>query len=478
MPRFLFLFFLVFSFIQVYPQHLNRLFDEYLSSYYINKKVPSISAGVLNGGKIIWSSVKGFSDIENNVPANNKTLYRIASISKSITAVGIMQLVESGKINLDEKVKKYIPYLPAKQKPFTVRQLLNHTAGIRTYLDNEFDSKTYFSSTKDVVLYIMKDTLAYNPGEKYLYSTLGYNLLAAVIENVSGLSYSEYMRKNIFEPAGMNSTVPDFQKNLIHNRARGYVRDIYREIQNAPLADLSIKYAGGGLLSTSEDILRFSLNIINGKLLKYETLDSMLIPAKLNNGKYINYGLGFSFETDETGRKSFSHSGGGTGFSSYFIIYPVEKIASVYLTNIRDRNLENPAKALASIALGKNVVLVKKSIADRMMEEYIISSIDSVLGLYTIIAADSVKTYNVNIDEVYFFGNDLLNINRTIDAIKYYKFFSGIYPDDPQIFIGLANAYFADGNKGLALRNFRIALRIDPKNTYASGMIKKINGLR
>ncbi len=468
---------IIFPYSYLLSQNLNRLFDEYLNSYYLNKQIPSISAGVLKDGEIIWSSTKGLSDLENNIPATNKTLYRIASISKSITAVGIMQLVEAGRINLDDNVRKYIPYLPPKLKPFTVRQLLNHTSGIRSYQENEFDSKKYFSSTRDVIIYLMKDSLEYTPGERYLYSTLGYNLLAAIIENVSGMSYADYLKKKIFEPAGMASTIPDYQKNLIFNRARGYERNLFRQLQNAPLADLSIKYAGGGLLSTTDDLLRFASNLLNGRLLKHETLDSMLIPARLNNGKYINYGLGFSFATDETGRKSFSHSGAGTGFTGHLIIYPDENIAAVYLVNIRDRNLENPAKALLAITRLKEKYPVKKSLADYLMSEYTKTSIDSVLNIYYVISSDSLNPYSSARDELYLFGNDLLALNQSVDAIKYFKFLSSQFPDDPAIFVGLGNAYFADGNKGLALRNFRLALRFDPKNTFAKNMINKIIGL-
>jgi serine beta-lactamase-like protein LACTB, mitochondrial len=459
----------------IYSQNLNRLFEDYLVNYYVYKNVPSVSAGFLSNGKIQWTGTKGFSDIENSVPATNKTLYRTASISKSVTAVAIMQLVESGKIRLDDYAWKYIPYLPSIKKPFTVRQLLNHTSGIRTYYENEFDSKSYFSTTRDVVLYIMKDTLQYNPGEKYLYTTLGYNLLAAIIENVSGLDYAEYMKMYIFDPCDMRNTIPDYQKGIIHNRARGYIRDMYRQIENAPLADLSIKYAGGGLLSTAEDLLKFTANLLEGKLIKHATLDSMLVPTRLNNGRYVNYGLGFAFETDETGRRFFSHSGGGTGFASHLIIYPVEKIASVYLINIRDRNLEDPAKAIISIALGKELLPVKRSLSDRLMEEYITSSVDSVISLCRKIEADSTAVYNISVIEMNFFGNDLIKINRIPDAIEFYKYVINEYPDYASAYIGIADAYYADGNRGLALKNYRTAMKLDPKNNYVSGMVKKIN---
>jgi serine beta-lactamase-like protein LACTB, mitochondrial len=456
------------------PQNLNSLFDDFINNYYINKRVPSVSAGISLNGNILWSSTKGYSDLENSVPANYNTLYRIASISKSITAVAVMQLVESGKINLDEDVKKYISYIPSRHKKFTVRQLLNHTSGVRTYHENEFDSKTHFSSTKDVVLYILKDSLQYTPGSKFLYSTLGYNLLAAVIENVSGMTYSEYMKKYIFNPSGMINTMPDFQQSLIFNRARGYTRNTYREIMNAPLADLSIKYAGGGILSTSEDILRFAQKLISSELIKSETLDSMLVPSRLSNGQYVNYGLGFSFQTDEQGKKFFSHSGSGTGFTSNLIIYPTDKIAATYVTNIRDRNLDDPARSLISILNGMNGTNVKKSLADRFMDEYYLFSVDSIMVLYDKIVKDSGSTYNYSSDELNNFGKDLIGINRLIDAIKYYKFIISLYPDNADLYSGLADAYYADRNKGLALKNYRIAKKLDPGNKYISDMIKKL----
>jgi serine beta-lactamase-like protein LACTB, mitochondrial len=462
----------------LFPQNQNKIFEDYLVNYYLAKKVPSVSAGFLNNGKIQWVSTKGFSDLENSVPATNKTLYRIASISKPMTAVAIMQLVEAGRINLDDHAKKYIPYLPSTKRQFSVRQLLNHTSGIRTYRDDEFDSKNYFSSTKDVVLYIMKDTLDYTPGDKYVYSTLGYNLLAAIIENVSGMEYAGYMKTYIFDPSDMQNTIPDYQKTIIQNRARGYTRDAYRQIQNAPLADLSIKYAGGGILSTSEDLLKFSLNILNGKLIKPETLDSMLVPSRLSTGRYINYGLGFSFETDETGRKFFSHIGGATGFSSSLVIYPVENIAAVYLTNIRDRALEDPSKTVISISRERNGFNVKRSLSDRLMEEYFISTIDTVIALYTKIEADSIKFYNVTETEMNYFGYDLIAINRMTDAIEFFKFFVSEYPEYAPAYIGLADAYYADGNRGLALKNYRIAYKLDPRNNYILSMVKKINGNR
>lgn len=478
MSGLLFSIFLTFSLVaNVFSQNINKKLDQYLTAYYINKDVPSISAGLMQNGKIIWLGVKGYSDIENKIPATKASVYRIASISKAITAVAIMQLSEQGKIYLDDDARKYIPYFPAKKWKFTIRQLLNHTSGVRNYKSTgEFESKEFFQSTREAINYLSKDDLSYEPGSRFSYTTLGYNLLAAIIENVSGMSFSEYLKKNIFEPSDMKSTFPDFQRNIIPNRVKGYERDNYRAIQNSALADLSIKIPGGGLVSTAEDLLKFSRSLLEEKLIKQSTLESMIEPTKLKNGKTINYGLGFSFGVDEAGERFLSHAGTGTGFSSLLIIYPKEKIVSVHLLNIRDRDLGNPANDLISIFLGKTFERPKKSLADNLLNITLNYGIDSALNVYRVYKPDTVN-YNTTMEELKLFGYDLINISRYVDAIRLFKLLTGKYPDYPNAYIGLGDAYYKDGNKGLSLKNFRLALRLDPVNSYAAEMVKKLGGI-
>ncbi len=461
----------------ILSQTIDKKLDQYLTDYYINKDVPSISAGLIKDGKIIWMGSRGFADIENNVQAMDKSVYRIASVSKIITAVAIMQLVEKGKLKLDEDIREYIPYFPVKKWKFTVRQLLSHTAGIRNYKSTgEFESKDYFTSTKETIDYLSRDSLEYQPGTKYLYTTLSYNLLAAIIESVAQTSFPEYLKKNIFTPADMNSTYPDFQRNIIAFRVKGYDRNIYRKIQNAALADLSIKIPGGGLLSTAEDLLKFSDSLIKGKLIKQSSLDLMIVPTKLKNGTIINYGLGFALSTDKSGRMSISHTGTGTGFSSLLVIYPQEKVASVHLINIRDRNLGDPAYDIAEIYFGNNVSIPKKSLADFLFKTTMGYGIDSSLQVYQVVKTDTISDFNKSKEELLLFGNDLLKVERYYEAIKFFRLFTTEYPEYTEAFIGLGDAYYKDGNKGLALKNFRQALKLQPANKYVSDMIKKLGG--
>lgn len=465
------LFFLIYNFSPA--QDLKQELDKYIADYKRLKNVPSISAGVLSNGKIFWLGAAGYSDLENSITANPKTVYRIASISKPITAVALMQLVEKGKIKLDEDALKYIPYFPRKKWKFTVRQLLNHTSGIRNYKTaEEFNSKEHYNTTREALHVMMEDPLRFQPGTKFLYTTLGYNLLAAIIEEVSGMDYNSYLKKYIFEPAGMTSTFTEIQKNIVFNRAHGYEKDEYRELENAPLADLSIKYAGGGLISTAEDLLKFANSLISGTLIKHASLDTMLIPTKLTNGTIISYGLGFSTNITSDGEGFFSHAGNGTGFSSFFVVFPKSASAAVSLINLKDRDIEDPAVQLASVSMGKKYDSVKISLADSLLHLTLRTNIDSAIVFYHDSQKDTNSPFRNNKEELLLFGSDLLHINKPVQTIKFFKLLNSEYPSDPKIISTLAAAYYNDGNKGLALRNFRKVLRITPKNKYAQRMVE------
>ncbi|MHB1686152.1 MAG: serine hydrolase [Ignavibacteriaceae bacterium] len=456
------------------PQHIKQKLDRYVYEYQKDKDAPSISAGISIRGKTFWLEAQGYADVENHVPVNTKTIYRIASISKIITAVAVMQLVEKHKINLDEDARKYIPYFPKKRWKFTVRQILQHTAGLRNYKEGEFDYKIYFQSTKEAVALIANDSLKFKPGTKFLYTTLGYNLLAAIIENVSGMSFPDYLEKYIFEPAKMYSTKVEYQSDIIPNRAHGYERNGYRELINAPLADLSVKFAGGGLISDSEDLLKFANNLLNGKLIKRYTLDTMLVSTRLKNGQTLDSGLGFEVNKDESGRFYFGHLGGGTGFVSLLIIYPEYYLAAVDLININDRDLGKPALDLASIILNNEYIRPKKSLADRMFQVILSSNVESAFLVYRKIKSDSSTFYNTDRRQFDLLGYDLMSIKRFSDAIKIFNFIATENLKDKSGLIGMGDAYFYSGDKKSGLSNYQKALKIEPNNKYAIDMIKKI----
>lgn len=470
------LFYLIFSASQLsLSQERNEVLDNYLSEYLTIKNVPSISAGILKNGKIIWQETTGFSDLENNVAATKNSVYRIASISKPITAVAILQLWEKGLINLDSDVRSFLPDFPAKKWKFTIRQLLSHTSGIRNYKEGEFDSKKFYSSIDEAIKVFEYDSLNFEPGTKYEYTSLDYMLLAAILEKVTKTNFDLYLKNNVFLPAEMKLTRIDNQREIIPNRVKGYEKNAERIFVNAPLADLSIKVAGGGLLSTVEDLLHFANALLENKLLKPSTLEMMTKKTKLKNGKEIDYGLGFSLEFENDSLKYYSHMGAGTGFSSLLIINPKLKIAAVDLININDHNLGSPAKELLEMYSSGKILTPKKTLSDELMKTYLSYGIDSTIQTLINIHKSELAIYTLNENEVIFFSNDLIELNNIANAITYLKESNKLYPKSFKISVAIADAYLKDKNEGLALRYYKNAAKLNKNNVRVNNLIKKLS---
>jgi len=205
-------------------------------------------------GKIRWQKAYGLADVENAVPAETSTVFRIASVTKPLTATAAMQLAEHGKLDLDAPVQKYAPSFPAKAQTITTRQLLGHLSGIRHYKAGEGERTTHYDSLATALEIFKDDALVREPGTGFTYSTFGYTLLGVAIEGASGMRYTDYMRTNVFEPAGMSHTQADDPSVIVPKRARGYSPKVYGQFdgqwRNAALMDPSYKLPGGGMLST------------------------------------------------------------------------------------------------------------------------------------------------------------------------------------------------------------------------------------
>lgn len=313
------------------PSVLARLTDDARAGL----GVPGLAAAVAAGEAIVWAQGFGTADLEQNVAVRPETVFRIASISKPITATAVMQLVERGLVSLEDPIQRYVPSFPRKpQGEIRLRHLLSHTSGIRHYRGNEFGLNDYFPTLDRALAVFKADPLVFAPGERYLYSTYGYNLLAGVVEAVSGRAFDDYLRANIFVPAGMTSTFLERPQEIVRYRARQYVRGPSPLAWlNAPYVDLSVKWAGGGMISTASDLLRFDLALNAGRLLRPDTLERMYTPTRLNSGATTAYGLGWMLSQDG-GRLKVAHSGGAMGGTTYLLRDPKARVASVVLANL------------------------------------------------------------------------------------------------------------------------------------------------
>lgn len=318
--------------------------------------VPGLSVAVVEGGAFEWASGFGFADVENNSPASEHTLFRLGSISKSLTAVAAMQLYERGKLDLDAPVQKYCPAFPQTQKPITTREVLGHLGGIRHYKqgpdDLEVNNTKHFDDPIQAGLDFFKnDPLVDEPGKHFHYSTQGYTLVGCVIEGASGTMYVDFERQNVFVPAGMEQTQPDNRFEIIPYRTRFYQKAKSGAVENAEFLDSSYKIPGGGWISSAEDMARFEVAILNDKLLKPATRELMWTPLKPSDGSKDNYGLGWA-ANEEGGISSIGHSGGQQGCSTNFVIAPKQRAGVVVLANMENVGATELAQEILKVLVG------------------------------------------------------------------------------------------------------------------------------
>jgi serine beta-lactamase-like protein LACTB, mitochondrial len=316
---------------------------------------PSLAISIVNDGQLIFAKGYGASDVENNVPATADTVYRIASLSKSLTATAAMRLVEEHRLDLDAPVEKYCPAFPKKQWPITVRDVLTHQSGIRHYKndDESINTRHYMSINEALTQDFASDPLLFEPGTKFSYSSYGYIVLGCVMEGASGMSYSTYMQRSIFEPAGMTSTRLDDVFAIIPHRARGYSIDKDGKLQNAILLDISNKPPGSGINSSARDLGLFMVALYGGKLVTPATWNQMITPAKTRDGKPTIYGYGWFVGgpiSTYHGMREVGHGGDVQGFQSVLYGIPENRFAVVVLSNG-----ENEKASIEYIALARKI---------------------------------------------------------------------------------------------------------------------------
>jgi serine beta-lactamase-like protein LACTB, mitochondrial len=296
--------------------------------------IPGASVTVIRNGEVVLNRGFGLADVELAAQAQSTTRYRMGSLAKPFTAVALGILIDEGRLDLDAEVQRYVPSFPRKPWPVTVRQLAGHQAGIRHYKDGEFENQRFYPTLLDGLRMFEDDSLLFEPGTRYSYSSFGYNLLGAVIEGASGVPYLQFMRDRVFTPLGMRATVPDFPDSIIVGRTRFYAGpDTGGPLRNAPYVDNSYKWPSGGCLSSTEDLARFGQAMLDGKLLTKGTRDVMWTPMRLRDGTVTSYGVGWNVGSDQQGRRYVAHTGGSIGGVSVLALYPDQHLVVAIAVN-------------------------------------------------------------------------------------------------------------------------------------------------
>lgn len=286
----------------------------------------------------MWSKGYGVSDLEQNVPVTpEKTKFRIGSVAKPLTGFALGILIDSGEIQLDKDVLEYVPSFPKKKYSFTVKELAGHLSGIRHYHGNEAYSRIYYPTVLEGLSIFQNAPLVSEPGEKWSYTSYGFNLLSAVIEKASDTDFLTYMSENVFNPLGMHSTVADKLNNIIPNRGRYYyLKD--GQYFNEKEVDNSYKWASGGYLSTTNDLVRFGLAHFNNDHLSQQTISKLWTEQKTNSGQGTEYGMGWRIVNDAEGNLWIGHGGGSIGGTSQLWLFPEQKVVIAVTSNLTQLN--------------------------------------------------------------------------------------------------------------------------------------------
>jgi serine beta-lactamase-like protein LACTB, mitochondrial len=315
-------------------------------------KVPGLSVAVGEDGSIIWSECFGFADLDAKRPVTPQTLFRIGSVSKPLTAAGLMLLVEKGKVDLDADIHRYVPDFPDKGHPITTRQLAGHLAGVRHYKGEEFYLNRHFANVREGLRIFENDPLLSVPGEKYSYSSYGFNLIGMVMEAAAGATYLSYMDAAVFTPLGMTNTRPDDATIDIPQRTRFYKAKAGGDFELEPNVDNSYKWASGGFLSTPEDLVRFGSAHLQPGFLTRASLDALFTSQKTSDGKETGYGIGWETRKDKHGHRIWMHTGGSVGGTSILLIQPDARLVLAMTANCTDAplNKANPAAMIEAFS--------------------------------------------------------------------------------------------------------------------------------
>ncbi|HMJ65532.1 MAG TPA: serine hydrolase domain-containing protein, partial [Candidatus Binatia bacterium] len=307
--------------------------DRYVESRLKKENVPGASIAVVRDGKVIKARGYGLADVELNVPATERTVYQWASVTKQFTAGAVMLLVEQGKMKLEDSVSHYYTNAPVAWSNVTVRHLLTHTSGIRSYtsLPGFFRTLRKDYKPEELIDLVREEPLDFDPGERWTYNNTAYFVLGLVIENVSGKRYGDFLSEHIFRPLGMETARVNDQFEIVPNRATGYASRS-NKVFRSEFVSPTQPYAAGALVGTVLDLAKWDAALYTDKLFSASLREQIWAPVKLNSGN--TYPYGFGWQVDELrGHPYVAHGGGIHGFSTYITRFVDDKLTVIVLIN-------------------------------------------------------------------------------------------------------------------------------------------------
>ncbi len=310
--------------------------DDFIAQQLNERRIPGLSIAVLRDGEVLKAAGYGMANLELQVPATKETVYEIGSISKQFAAEAVMLLVEEGKLDLDKSIVEYLPSnAPESWEPISVRNLLNQTSGLKDWTEvKEFSYRREYTSEEFIDL-VSAFPLEFQPNDDWKYSNTNLPLVGIIVERVSEKSYEAFVTERIFAPLDYPSIQFNHNGKIVSGRASGYVLREDRLEQGEPFRPQIIA-PSGGVLANAVDLARWWEAILKGRLLKATSLEQMLGPTILNNGKSVSHGFAFFIDTFNGHKMIFHHGSTVGGFGSVVRYFPNEKLTIAVIGNLED----------------------------------------------------------------------------------------------------------------------------------------------
>jgi len=476
--------------------HIARI-DSLVTAWYNNH---DLSGNILVAihGKIIYKRSLGYANTAERILNNDSSTFQIASVSKTFTAVAILQLKEKGKLKLDDPVNKYLPDFPYGD--ITIRHLLSHTSGLTDFQifegPHRADTGKIFSNA-DIIPAIKADKQAilFKPGEKWSYSNPGFGLLALIVEKVSGMPFQDYMAKYVFKPAGMQHAY--IATALLHvpdkNRTRNYDYLQYepsrlKQVDSMPNYKiphfiLRGTMGNGNIITTAEDMLHFDRALYTSKLVKSETLQEAFIPYKLNNGSYdisgwnpkvkVIFGLGWEILADTSKGKIVFHNGGSPGAVTTFWRNITRDETVIILDNEMHREVRSAGIDILRLLDGEDVIPQKRSLAQVYAIALFKKGPDYAAARYNELKDDTAHFY-MSEDALNDLGLHLLYDGHCTEALEALKLNTILYPASWNVYDSFGEALALAGKKEEAIAMYQKSVKMNGGNDGGKQALKRL----
>lgn len=345
---------------QALPEPIVKKINSLFKSW-DNAQSPGCVVGIVRNDSLIFSKGYGMANLEYAIPNSPETVYHLASVSKQFTAYAIVLLAQQGKLNLDDDIRKYLPWFPNLKQKITIRNLLNHTSGIRDQWQLLGISGTRIDDviTQEHIIKILskQQGLNFNPGDKFIYSNSGYTLLAEIVKSISGQSLRKFTDSAIFKPLGMSSThFHDDYTEIERNRAYSYDRKDNTHFSNSVLSYSTV--GPTSLFSNINDLAKWVMNFYDTRVGNQQSILQLTQKAKLNDGTELDYAAGI-IAANYKGWKQYKHDGADAAYRTYITVFPELKTGIIVLSNLSEIYAQEKAGQIADLLISEKTAVPK-----------------------------------------------------------------------------------------------------------------------